>query len=57
MQETRFTPGDVIKLYGVYCCSCGGDEFFGVSGRRFPRGHCEGGTWRMLRRAREEKFF
>jgi hypothetical protein len=52
-----FPPGEVIKLYGVYRCSCGGEVFFGISGRRFPRRHCDGGTWQMVHRAREEKFF
>ena len=52
-----FLPGQVIKLYGVYRCSCGEQEFFGVSGRRFPRQHCPSGTWTMVHRAREEKFF
>jgi hypothetical protein len=53
----RFLPGQVIKLYGVYRCSCGANEFFGVSGRVFPRLHCETGEWMMVHRAREEKFF
>lgn len=57
MNEKVFPPGEVIKLYGVYRCSCGGHEFFGISGRRFPRQHCESGTWTMVHRAREEKFF
>jgi hypothetical protein len=52
-----FPPGEVIKLYGVYRCTCGGQEFFGISGRRFPRRHCETGIWEMVHRAREEKFF
>ena len=52
-----FIPGSVIKLYGVYRCSCGGHEFFGVSGRVFPRQHCASGEWTMVHRAREEKFF
>lgn len=51
-----FLPGQVIKLYGVYRCACGGHEFFGVSGRVFPREHCHGG-WTMVQRAREEKLF
>jgi hypothetical protein len=57
MREKGFPPGDVIKLYGVYRCVCGGHQFFGVSGRRFPRSHCESGTWLLVHRAREEKFF
>ena len=52
-----FPAGDVIKLYGVYRCSCGAHEFFGISGRRFPRQHCPTGSWTMVHRAREEKFF
>jgi hypothetical protein len=52
-----FPPGSVIKHYGVYRCSCGAHEFFGVSGRLFPRPHCEAGAWQMVHRAREEKFF
>ncbi len=57
MDEKLFPPGEVIKLYGVYRCSCGGSEFFGVSGRRFPRSHCPAGAWRIVHRAREEKLF
>ena len=52
-----FFPGQVIKLYGVYRCQCGGHEFFGVSGRVFPRQHCDQGAWTMVHRSREEKFF
>jgi hypothetical protein len=55
--EGGFLPGTVIKLYGVYRCACGEHEFFGVSGRVFPRQHCEPGAWTMVHRAREEKFF
>jgi len=55
--DRNFVPGGVIKLYGVYRCSCGANEFFGVSGRRFPRAHCERGAWEMVQRAREEVFF
>jgi hypothetical protein len=57
MDSKAFPPGDVIKLYGVYRCTCGAHEFFGVSGRRFPRRHCENGHWEMVHRAREETFF
>jgi hypothetical protein len=57
MTEKDFAPGDVIKLYGVYRCSCGEHAFFGVSGRRFPRAHCPAGSWQMVMRAREETFF
>jgi hypothetical protein len=57
MSEKGFPPGEVIKLYGVYRCSCGGEEFFGICGRRFPRRHCEDGAWQMVHRAREERFF
>lgn len=52
-----FVPGEVIKHYGVYRCSCGGDELFGVSGRRFPRAHCDKGAWTLVHRARRERFF
>jgi hypothetical protein len=52
----RFEPGEVIKHYGVYRCGCGAGEFFGVSGRVFPREHCEQG-WTLILRAREEKHF
>ena len=57
-----FLAGDVIKLYGVYRCACGAHEFFGVSGRGFPRPSCKEGAcretpWTMVHRAREEKFF
>jgi hypothetical protein len=52
-----FVPGQVIKLYGVYRCPCGAHEFFGVSGRVFPRITCQEGEWQMVHRAREEKFF
>ncbi len=52
-----FTPGSIITHYGVYRCSCGAHEFFGVSGRVFPRQHCETGAWTMVHRSREEKFF
>jgi len=55
-----FLPGQVIKLYGVYRCPCGAHEFFGVSGRVFPRITCpevSEGAWVMVHRAREEKFF
>jgi len=31
----NFLPGQIIKHYGVYRCSCGNHEFFGVSGRVF----------------------
>jgi hypothetical protein len=55
--ENVFRPGTVIKHYGVYRCSCGGHEFFGISGRVFPRLHCSDGAWTMVLRAREEKFF
>jgi hypothetical protein len=57
MNDKGFPAGDVIKLYGVYRCSCGGQEFFGICGRRFPRLHCEEGAWQMVHRAREETFF
>ena len=57
MSTQNFLPGQVIKHYGVYCCSCGGHEFFGVSGRVFPRPHCPTGSWEMKHRSREEKFF
>ena len=57
MTDKDFTPGDVIKLYGVYCCSCGQNSFYGVSGRVFPRAHCPTGAWQMVMRAREEKMF
>jgi len=57
MSTQNFLPGQVIKHYGVYRCSCGGHEFFGVSGRVFPRPHCPTGSWEMKHRAREEKFF
>jgi hypothetical protein len=53
----EFAPGKVIKLYGVYRCSCGNHEFFGISGRVFPRPHCHDGAWQMVHRARQEKFF
>ncbi len=53
----NFLPGQIIKHYGVYRCSCGRHEFFGVSGRVFPRPHCPAGWWEMKHRAREEKFF
>ena len=61
-QNGPFLPGQVIKLYGVYRCPCGAHEFFGVSGRVFPRPHCPTVTcreaaWTMVHRAREEKFF
>ena len=52
-----FLPGQVIKLYGVYRCACGAHEFFGVSGRVFPRLQCGAAAWTMVHRAREEKFF
>jgi hypothetical protein len=56
--EQTYEPGAVIKLYGVYRCSCGGQEFFGVSGRRFPRPRCAPtGRWIMLYRSREEHIF
>ena len=55
-QGGSFLPGTVIKHYGVYRCACGAQEFFGVSGRVFPRQHC-GESWTMVHRAREEKFF
>jgi hypothetical protein len=54
---TLFEPGTIIKLYGVYRCACGAHEFFGVSGRVFPRPDCNEGAWTMVHRAREEKFF
>ena len=38
-------------------CGCGEHEFFGVSGRRFPRAACDTQVWTMVHRAREEKFF
>ena len=57
MSAQTFEPGQVIKHYGVYRCSCGQHEFFGVSGRLFPRPHCPTGAWEMKQRAREEKFF
>jgi len=57
MNDGQFIPGTIIKLYGVYRCSCGAHEFFGVSGRTFPRQHCATGRWQMVHRAREEKFF
>jgi hypothetical protein len=57
MIDEQFIPGTIIKLYGVYRCSCGAHEFFGVSGRLFPRQHCDTGRWQMVHRAREEKFF
>ena len=57
MIDKDFIPGDVIKLYGVYRCSCCQHEFYGISGRRLPRSHCPTGTWQMVMRAREEKFF
>jgi len=57
MSTQVFLPGQIIKHYGVYRCSCGGHEFFGVSGRVFPRQHCASGAWEMKHRAREEKFF
>lgn len=57
MSEKRFVPGEVIQFYGVYRCSCGEGEFFGISGRRFPRPHCASGAWTMVHRAREERFF
>jgi hypothetical protein len=57
MNTQTFQPGQIIKHYGVYRCSCGGHEFFGVSGRVFPRPHCAAGAWEMKHRAREEKFF
>ena len=57
MIDKDFIPGDVIKLYGVYRCTCGGHSFYGVSGRNFPRAHCPAGMWQMVLRAREEKFF
>ena len=57
MSTQHFLPGQVIKHYGVYRCSCGGHEFFGVSGRLFPRQHCPTGSWEMKHRSREEKFF
>jgi hypothetical protein len=57
MSTQSFEPGQVIKHYGVYRCSCGQHEFFGVSGRVFPRPHCPTGSWEMKHRAREEKFF
>jgi hypothetical protein len=57
MSTQNFLPGQIIKHYGVYRCSCGGHEFFGVSGRVFPRQHCPAGSWEMKHRAREEKFF
>jgi hypothetical protein len=52
-----FLPGQVIKLYAVYRCACGAHEFFGVSGRVFPRLACGSEAWTMVHRAREEKFF
>lgn len=55
--STNFLPGQIIKHYGVYRCSCGNHEFFGVSGRVFPRPHCAEGNWEMKHRSREEKFF
>ena len=55
--QGTFLPGQVIKLYGVYRCACGAQEFFGISGRVFPRPHCDRGEWMMVHRAREEKFF
>ena len=57
MSTNSFLPGQIIKHYGVYRCSCGNHEFFGVSGRVFPRPHCPAGSWEMKHRAREEKFF
>jgi hypothetical protein len=57
MSTQNFLPGQIIKHYGVYRCSCGHHEFFGVSGRVFPRPHCPTGSWEMKHRAREEKFF
>jgi len=57
MANESFLPGEVIKHYGVYRCTCGGHEFFGVSGRVFPRRHCALGAWEIKHRAREEKFF
>jgi hypothetical protein len=57
MSTKDFLPGQIIKHYGVYRCSCGNHEFFGVSGRVFPRPHCPTGSWEMKHRAREEKFF
>jgi len=55
--EQTFEPGSIIQHYGVYRCSCGNHEFFGVSGRVFPRHHCAAGAWHMKHRAREETFF
>lgn len=57
MRERDYSPGEVIKFYGVYRCRCGEKSFFGISGRRFPRPHCPEGAWQMVQRAREEKFF
>ena len=57
MSDKAYAPGEVIKLYAVYRCSCGEHTFFGISGRRFPRQHCATGTWRMVQRAREETLF
>jgi hypothetical protein len=57
MATETFLPGQIITCYGVYRCSCGEHEFFGVSGRLFPRRHCDAGAWQMKHRAREEKFF
>ncbi|HEX4458334.1 MAG TPA: hypothetical protein VIA18_10215 [Polyangia bacterium] len=55
--KNNFEPGTIIQHYGVYRCSCGDHEFFGVSGRVFPRVHCPSGNWEMKHRSREEKFF
>lgn len=57
MQERTFGPGEVIQLYGIYRCSCGGKAFHGISGRNFPAPHCQHGRWTMIGRMREEKFF
>ena len=57
MTEQWFSAGEVIKLYGVYRCGCGTSEIFGISGRRFPRSHCDQGGWRMIRRMHEQHLF
>jgi hypothetical protein len=53
-EPQTFLPGEVIKHYAVYRCACGRHEFFGISGRVFPRPLCGDGGWEMKHRAREE---
>jgi hypothetical protein len=56
-QSQTFLPGQVIKHYGVYRCSCGGHELYGISGRVFPRPSCGAAAWEMQRRLRDEPQF